>query len=144
MNRQHLNTDALKSLFNAISHRNTLLRPRLQLPSLAALNPQTLHDEFKIRAIIFDVDNTLTRPYSNAPADSALATLRRCDSIFGANRVALLSNHAGSADDIGHVRAAALEQSLGARVLRRTSKAQKPNVALGRCVVAALCAGLIR
>jgi phosphatidylglycerophosphatase GEP4 len=141
MSRQLINVDGLKVLFDAIRHRHTMLRARTELRSVALLDAESLRAQFKIRAIVFDVDNTLTAPYAaGAPngsvGDEVRRALRRCEAVFGADRVALLSNHAGSADDVGHVRAGLLEQSLGAPVLRRRSGVQKPSAALGELILA--------
>jgi phosphatidylglycerophosphatase GEP4 len=136
MSRQFINSDALKSLFDAISNRSTRLRPAMRASSVAALNPQVIRDELKTRAVVFDVDNTLTLPYANqAHSAEVRSALRRFEGVFGVDRIALLSNHAGSIEDRDFRRAAALERELGCRVLRRSTAEQKPNIALGSAIL---------
>lgn len=113
-----------------------MLRPAIRASSVTALNPQVIRDALNTRAVVFDVDNTLTLPYANgAHSAKVRGALRRFECVFGADRVALLSNHAGSIEDRDFQRAAALEHDLGCRVLRRSTKEQKPNVALGSAIL---------
>ncbi|RKO85653.1 mitochondrial PGP phosphatase-domain-containing protein [Blyttiomyces helicus] len=75
-----------------------------------------------ISAIVFDKDNTLTAPYKDSvhpPFEEAWAECRR---FFTADRLAVVSNSAGTPDDAGGVKAAAVEKALGVSVLRHEEK----------------------
>lgn len=75
-----------------------------------------------IRAVIFDKDNTLTKPYVLAfPADIE-ATVRECQDLFGKERVVIFSNSVGSSDDRGALEAEAIQRELGIDVVRHEQK----------------------
>ena len=73
-------------------------------------------------AIVFDKDNTLTAPYESVIHPLAVRGLESAQSVFGSNRVAVLSNSAGTKDDVGYRDALAIEQSLGMDVIRHDEK----------------------
>jgi phosphatidylglycerophosphatase GEP4 len=127
-----INLPALRSLAHAIRHRDTLLRPALRLSSVAEL-PARLA-QLHVAAVVLDVDNTLTMPYAQrAASPDVLLALQLLRQRLRADRVALLSNHAGSRDDAAGARADALERALGCAVIRHESK--KPALALGDAVL---------
>ena len=78
--------------------------------------------------MVFDKDNTLTKPYVKAYHSPKLeeAILSRCSEVFGLDQIAILSNSAGSRDDKNHKEAKSVEQSLGLKVIRHELK--KPAV----------------
>lgn len=129
---QLLNIHALKSLAHAVRHRETLLRPALRLAHVSELAAHHLA-QLRVAAVVLDVDNTLTLPYAETAADPrVLAVLRALQIAVGAPNVALLSNHAGSADDRSGARADALERALGVAVIRH--RAKKPAYELSDAI----------
>jgi phosphatidylglycerophosphatase GEP4 len=104
----------------------------LRLSSVAEL-PAHLA-QLHVAAVVLDVDNTLTRPYAQlAASPDVLLALQLLRHSLRADRVALLSNHAGSRDDVAGARADALERALGCAVIRHESK--KPALALADAVL---------
>ena len=76
-----------------------------------------------ITAIVFDKDNTLTAPYSLQTHPNAVAGLAAALSVFGPDRVAILSNSAGTTkDDPGYKEAIKIEQDMGIKVIRHYEK----------------------
>ena len=127
---QWLNTPALR-LAPRVLRRRMLLQPHFHAPNALAAVATLPAD---VRAIAFDVDNTLAAPYAREFGDAARQAVAAAQARVGVHRVLLCSNHAGSSDDSAdHARAAALEAALGAPVLRHGAK--KPALA----VVSASC-----
>lgn len=72
---------------------------------------------------MFDKDNTLTAPYDNTSIHpKAQEGFASALEVFGHDRVAILSNSAGTLDDVDYEDAAAIEQNLGIRVIRHDEK----------------------
>ena len=80
------------------------------------------------KAVVFDKDNTLTRPYEKQVWSDVAAALETCVRAFGIDNVAVLSNSAGLAqyDPEGKV-AAEMERALGIGFLRHSSKKPAGN-----------------
>lgn len=77
----------------------------------------------RVSAIVFDKDNCLTAPYRPSIHPSVKDAFEECKLVFGLNRMAVLSNSAGSADDAPEfVRALELERQLGVPVIKHGSK----------------------
>jgi phosphatidylglycerophosphatase GEP4 len=74
-----------------------------------------------IKGIIFDKDNTLTAPYVDELHPSLRAAFRRCMASFD-GRVCVMSNSAGTNDDVGFASATRIETRLGIPVLRHEEK----------------------
>jgi phosphatidylglycerophosphatase GEP4 len=72
--------------------------------------------------VVFDKDNTLTGPYENEIHPNAAQGLRFALEIFGKDRVAIVSNSAGTKDDEGYKDAIAIEEALGIKVIRHDEK----------------------
>jgi len=117
---QSLNLDALRMLRLAVA-RPSLLIPGLSLDTVAELDVERLHAR-GIRAIVFDKDNTLTRPYSNEPTAAATRIVASAVRVFGRDKCAVLSNSAGSSDDLDFREATAAERALGIQVIRHRRK----------------------
>jgi phosphatidylglycerophosphatase GEP4 len=79
--------------------------------------------EAGFRAICFDKDNTLTRPYEDALYPPFEEALEECKRHF--EKIAILSNSAGSRDDANGKEAQALRDNLGLPIIRHRWK--KPN-----------------
>lgn len=118
---QSLNTKALLTLAS-VARRPSLLVPHLSVPTVSAINYTALQQHAGIEAIVFDKDHTLTAPYVNAIHRLAQTGLEQCVAVFGRDRVAILSNSAGTGDDTDFVDARALEEALGIAVIRHAEK----------------------
>merc|ERR1711862_265202 len=81
-----------------------------------------IKEKFGITAIIFDKDNTLTAPYSMEIHKNAEEGLRNALNVFGHDHVAILSNSAGTKDDLNHLNAKLLESSTGISVIKHNDK----------------------
>jgi phosphatidylglycerophosphatase GEP4 len=82
-----------------------------------------LKEHCGITAIIFDKDNTLTAPYDLQTHPDAVKGLEAALSVFGPERVAILSNSAGTtADDPGYTEALKIERDMGVQVIRHDEK----------------------
>ena len=76
-----------------------------------------------ITAVVFDKDNTLTAPYSLRTHPDAVVGLAAALSVFGPDRVAILSNSAGTTkDDPDYKEAIKIEQDMGIKVIRHDEK----------------------
>jgi phosphatidylglycerophosphatase GEP4 len=86
------------------------------------LNYTALRDYCGIKAVVFDKDNTLTAPYDLTPHPKAATGLQNALDTFGASKVAILSNSAGTGDDPNFEDARQIEDSLGISVVRHAEK----------------------
>ncbi|KAJ2957669.1 hypothetical protein NQZ79_g6659 [Umbelopsis isabellina] len=83
-----------------------------------------------VKVMAFDKDNCLTTPYVNHVPESFESTWKLCKDTFGHDRVIIVSNSAGTADDTNHQQISfskcltiiPVEKSLGVHVLRHTLK----------------------
>ncbi|KAJ1970197.1 hypothetical protein IWQ62_000106 [Dispira parvispora] len=117
---QSINNEGLKAV------RQVLLRPGLLLPH--ATVPDIRHLDFArlkasgIKAVAFDKDNCLTRPYETRLYPPFQEAWKQCQEVFSEKRIAIVSNSAGTLDDPEDRQALAIEQSLGVPVLRHQVK----------------------
>lgn len=119
---QSINTKALLTLASVV-RRPALMVPHVTVRNIGELNYTALRDSVGIQAVIFDKDHTLTAPYVNQLHPLAVSGLRSCLRVFGRDRVAILSNSAGtSSDDVDFRDAVALEEALGVPVIRHVEK----------------------
>lgn len=121
---QALNTKALLSLASVV-RRPGLLVPHVSVPTLSQLDYTALRHHAGIEAILFDKDHTLTLPYiSDQIHPHAISGLKHCLSVFGPNRVAILSNSVGTVgeDDVNFGQAQRVEVALGVSVIRHKEK----------------------
>lgn len=119
---QSLNTKALLTLASVV-RRPGLMVPHVTVKSISELNYTALKLESGILAVVFDKDHTLTAPYvNNQLHPEAVTGLQSCLAVFGRDRVAILSNSAGTNDDEDFADAIALEESLGIPVIRHAEK----------------------
>ncbi|KAI9190182.1 hypothetical protein H9P43_001615 [Blastocladiella emersonii ATCC 22665] len=96
-------------------------RPHLSVPDISHLDFPNLHAS-GVRCIVFDKDNCLTAPYSDAVHPSVEKAFAECIRVFGRSNVAIYSNSAGTLDDKNGAQAERLEESLGVPVLRHKEK----------------------
>ncbi|EGG21398.1 hypothetical protein DFA_01280 [Cavenderia fasciculata] len=77
------------------------------------------------RGVCFDKDNTLTEPYKDDVYEPYKKSIDLCLEVFGRDKVAIISNSAGSSDDTDFKKAQQIESSLGMHVIRHGTK--KPD-----------------
>eukprot|EP00051_Salpingoeca_urceolata_P007602 m.98972 g.98972 ORF g.98972 m.98972 type:complete len:206 (-) comp15309_c0_seq1:95-712(-) len=105
---------------------HVMVRPSLGMPHVSAQS--IAHVDFgKLReagitAVLFDKDNCITLPYQDSVFPPLKGAWEKCCKEHFPGRVAILSNSAGSQDDVGGVEAARLESTLGVPVLRHDLK----------------------
>ncbi|KAJ3290005.1 hypothetical protein HDU79_003620 [Rhizoclosmatium sp. JEL0117] len=75
-----------------------------------------------IKAICFDKDNTLTAPYSVDIHPPFKAAWKECIDTFGSEQVVIVSNSAGSNNDVGYAEATRIQESLKIHVIRHAEK----------------------
>ena len=96
------------------------LRPRLSVATLSDVSVEALQRR-GVRAVILDKDNTITAPYVDSVHPRAAAGLDALCQAFPGN-VAILSNSAGTPDDLEHSQARRIELALGVPVIRHEEK----------------------
>ncbi|KAG2235225.1 hypothetical protein INT48_004692 [Thamnidium elegans] len=89
-------------------------------PSLAM--PHIIVNVGNIKAIGFDKDNCLTAPYVSTIYSPFKEAWNDCKATFSKENVVIVSNSAGTEDDVGYKEAQKLEESLGVTVLRHKEK----------------------
>ena len=120
-NPQSFNGPALRSILQIIQSP-TLIIPSLSIQDINHLNLTDLH-KIGIKGVILDKDNTITAPYSLQIHPRVKNALLRLQSSFPNH--AILSNSAGTPDDIHFNEAIEIEKNLGIRVIRHLEK--KPS-----------------
>ncbi|RKP11985.1 mitochondrial PGP phosphatase-domain-containing protein [Piptocephalis cylindrospora] len=88
--------------FLSVLRRPQLAVPHFVIPNLAYLRVNGLR-ECGVKAVAFDKDNTLTRPYSNSLEPEFETTWKECQKVFGKDNLVIISNSIGTDDDPGHV-----------------------------------------
>lgn len=120
---QSINVDGIKSLMKILRNPDLLI-PKLQVADIRQISFCSLKNS-GIKAIAFDKDNTITAPYKQDIHSPFVDSFEEAKAIFG-DRVCIISNSAGSKDDIGYKQAMAIEKSSGVKVLRSNFK--KPSL----------------
>ena len=75
-----------------------------------------------IRAVVLDKDNTFTAPYELTVHSSVKAAMDGMIKVFGHDRIAVLSNSAGTRDDKDYVEAKVVEEAIGLKVIIHDEK----------------------
>ncbi|KAL9224262.1 hypothetical protein vseg_000318 [Gypsophila vaccaria] len=121
---QRFNVEGIICSINVLTKDRHLLLPHLEVPDIRYIDWVELNRR-GFKGVIFDKDNTLTKPYSLSLYDPLRPSLEHCKAVFGENNVAILSNSAGLAEfDPNESKARALERRLGLNVIRH--KVKKP------------------
>lgn len=97
--------------------------PHFLVTDISYIHPEKLH-EYGFKGVLFDKDNTLTAPYANKIHSNIREVFARFKKVFN-DRLAVLSNSAGTQDDIGNYDAITIEKLLGITVIRH--KRKKPS-----------------
>jgi phosphatidylglycerophosphatase GEP4 len=118
---QSINTRALVTLASIV-RRPGLLVPQISVHTVSELNFTAMKEDSGIRAVVFDKDNTLTAPYENILHPAVVSGLERAIEAFGRSNVAILSNSAGTRDDVDYIDAIEIEAALGIKVIRHNEK----------------------
>ena len=119
---QSLNTKAIYTFATMVLRRPNLMIPHVSVTTISDIDFVALKEYTNIRAIIFDKDHTLTTPYVNHIHPHTQYGLQSCMDAFGRSNVAILSNSAGTLDDIDDQDAIQIETSMGISVIRHTTK----------------------
>lgn len=96
-----MNLAGVRFFFRALLFHREFFTPHLAVKDINYVDFSQLH-QCGIRYLVFDKDNTLTRPYKREIEESVRDTLNQCLLIYGTQNVAILSNSVGSSDDKDH------------------------------------------
>jgi len=118
---QSVNIKGITTLASVI-RRPYLISPHVSVDAISEIDFMTMNKKCGIRGIIFDKDNTITAPYDLTVHPKASVGLNQALDIFGSENVAILSNSAGSKDDIDYEHAIEIEQAMGINVIRHDEK----------------------
>jgi len=84
------------------------------------INPEVLK-EVGFKGLVFDKDNTLTAPYGLEIFPSIRESFEKYREVFLEN-IVIMSNSAGTRDDVHHREANKIESELGIKVIRHSRK----------------------
>jgi phosphatidylglycerophosphatase GEP4 len=107
-------------------YRLNKVKPDIYVKSILDLDLNNLKDENKVKYIVFDKDNTLTLPYKIEIEKKLENKIEEFKNVFGEANLAILSNSAGSKDDLDFREAIKIEKASGIKVVRH--KFKKPKV----------------
>ena len=99
----------------------SLAIPHLEVKSIADLQPRKIKQS-GIDGVIFDKDNTLSRPYVDEVVDDIRSSYEEFISVFGAENLLIVSNCAGSRDDPKMKAKEEVEKVFGIKVLTHWMK----------------------
>lgn len=101
----------------------SLLRPNLVARTMAEVDWKMVQERFpQVTHVVFDKDNTLTAPYKDHLHKHVEQSLVECIELFGKDRIAILSNSAGTPDDKNFEWKEAVETATGIRVIPHREK----------------------
>ncbi|KAI7851991.1 mitochondrial PGP phosphatase-domain-containing protein [Circinella umbellata] len=121
---QSVNVAGIVNAFRVLWNPS-LAMPHIIVNDIRNIHFQQLKNQGQIQAMAFDKDNCLTAPYIpeiHPPFKKAWA---ECKETFGKENIGIVSNSAGTNDDVDYTEANKLENSLGVTVLRHSEK--KPS-----------------
>ncbi|KAL1920832.1 uncharacterized protein VTP21DRAFT_11467 [Calcarisporiella thermophila] len=116
---QSVNLQGIAHTLKLVWHPRAVV-PHVIVPDFRYINFKDLY-ESGFRAVAIDKDNCLTAPYETELHPPFREAWENCKQLFGEN-IVVVSNSAGTLDDVGDKQAHAIEQSLGVPVLRHKSK----------------------
>lgn len=111
----------LSGTFNAL---RVLYKPSLCTPSITigTFNQLPLPINEKIKAVVLDKDNCFAYPKKNEVWNEYGSKWNQLKELYPGRALLIVSNSAGSSDDIGHKEAEHLEKTIGVHVLRHSIK----------------------
>lgn len=97
--------------------------PHYFINNLTLIDPEKLKEK-GIQGVVFDKDNTLTEPYNLQIHTRVKVSFERFKTTFGPEKLAIMSNSAGSSDDLKneYKEAESIESALGIGVIRHDTK----------------------
>lgn len=119
---QSINLPALVYFPYVRYFHKSLAMPHFSVRNINNINPERLA-KAGFKGLVFDKDNTLTAPYANEIHRNISESFSHYKDIFG-NRIAIVSNSAGTRDDKNFEDALQIEGDLGITVIRH--KLKKP------------------
>ena len=119
---QSWNGPAARSLLQ-VARNPSLINPSKSVRDISVVNVQELKD-MGIKGLVLDKDNTITAPYSLQLHPRVKHATLHIQCAFP-NKVAILSNSAGTPDDCNFEEAEAIEKNLGIPVIKHLKK--KPD-----------------
>jgi phosphatidylglycerophosphatase GEP4 len=120
---QSWNLQGIKGFFGSLLTPSLFL-PHMVIPNISHLNIQQLQQK-GIKFLVFDKDNTLTRPYELEIFPPFKERWAEILGAFGPQNVVIVSNSAGTKDDPGFHMAKKIEESVGVQVFASSEK--KPS-----------------
>ena len=103
------------------------LKPDLRLNHIRDINLLELKNKNNVKFIVFDKDNTIAYHKSNEiPNNEIKDILNNFKENFGKENIAILSNTAGSKNDINYEDLKKIEENFQIKVIKHENK--KPNV----------------
>jgi len=118
---QSFNWPAILTTARVVFRQPSLALPHLKVRDIRDIDFQRLR-RAGCAGVVFDKDNTLTAPYADCIDPRLASAVQECCDAFGPERVVVMSNSAGTADDPGHRDADRLQRSMGLTFLRRAEK----------------------
>ncbi|KAI8983699.1 mitochondrial PGP phosphatase-domain-containing protein [Pilobolus umbonatus] len=121
---QSLNISGVINAFRLLWNPS-LAMPHIIIEDIRSIHYVNLKKMGNIKAMAFDKDNCLTAPYVSTIYPPFKDAWNTCKSTFGEEKIIIVSNSAGTKDDVGYKEAKHLEESLGVKVLKHSQK--KPS-----------------
>ena len=118
---QSFNWPGIKLFFKVIANPN-LAQPNLHVKSIDSVQWEKLVKYKNIRAVVLDKDNTFTLPYALNVHSSLQEAMNRMIRIFSLDKLAVLSNSAGTLDDVEYQEAKLVEQNTKLKVIIHNEK----------------------
>ena len=118
---QWFNWPGIKLFFKVIA-KPELARPSLHVKSINKVHWDTLIKESNIRAVVLDKDNTFAAPYGLKVHSSLENAMEKMIDVFSLNNIAVLSNSAGTLDDIEYKEAKIVEENTKLKVIIHNEK----------------------
>jgi phosphatidylglycerophosphatase GEP4 len=119
---QWLNVPGLRIFSSVFFKQRHLARPDIFCKTISDIDWRLLKEQHGIRAIVLDKDNTLTAPYVDHIYPSLEQSVENLFAVFPKESVAILSNSAGTPDDLDNKQADNVLAQLGIPVIKHAEK----------------------
>jgi len=120
--KQSWNLPAIKTTLYTLPRNPRLFFPKKVLKDISEADWGQLKFEMNIKYVIFDKDNTLTAPYVDHLHPKVEKSIAECKNIFGSEHIAIVSNSAGTPDDIELKWMSKIEEATGIPVIVHDKK----------------------